>query len=239
MQGHLNQDEYNNRNGIANADQLAFENFLDTRRGYLPPGGAASLVSGASPTPPFNYDPEHLDPRYPTQFAGIFKDSLSGPLAPLLRDLPSTAEDDSGDLRRRRVSSSLMRGEGTLDEQETLGPPANQPTTTAMFVRESTQLPNNPYLNRRLNPLMRYQTLMRMPNLVSDNSQTFLIRMTMGFFEVDANNVDSLGAEYRADLGENERYRAMFIIDRSIPVGFVPGQDLNARDVVVFESYDQ
>jgi hypothetical protein len=31
----------------------------------------------------------------------------------------------------------------------------------------------------------------------------------------------------------------MFIVDRSIPVGFIPGQDLNARDVVVFESYPE
>ena len=56
---------------------------------------------------------------------------------------------------------------------------------------------------------------------------------------LDPNDVNSLGAEYNANIGKNERYRAMFIVDRSIPVGFDPGKDLNARDVVVFESHDQ
>ncbi len=38
---------------------------------------------------------------------------------------------------------------------------------------------------------------------------------------------------------QNQRYQAMYIVDRSIPVGFIPGQDVNARDVVIFESYGQ
>jgi len=79
---------------------------------------------------------------------------------------------------------------------------------------------------------------MRMPNLASDNSQTYVIRMTVGLFEVDPVN-QSLGREYNEELGLNERYEAMFIIDRSRPVGFIPGQPLNARDVVVFEKYYQ
>ncbi len=85
---------------------------------------------------------------------------------------------------------------------------------------------------------MKYQTLMRMPNLVSDNSQVFLIRLTLGFFEVDA-QTQTLQNEYNADIGQNTRYQATFVVDRSIPVGFIPGQDLNARDVVIFESYAQ
>ncbi len=79
---------------------------------------------------------------------------------------------------------------------------------------------------------------MRMPNLASNNSQVFLIRMTIGFFEVDSAN-QSLGREYNAETGNSERFHGTFVIDRSIPVGFSPGNDLNARDVVVFESYAQ
>jgi hypothetical protein len=48
-----------------------------------------------------------------------------------------------------------------------------------------------------------------------------------------------MGREYNEDIGQNQRYQAMFIIDRSRPVGFLPGQNLNARDVVVFEKYFQ
>jgi hypothetical protein len=76
-----------------------------------------------------------------------------------------------------------------------------------------------------------------MPNLVSNNSQVFLIRMTMGFFEVDADSGE-LGDEYRANEGMSERFKGTFVIDRSIPVGYQPGVDLNTRDVVIFESLD-
>ena len=79
---------------------------------------------------------------------------------------------------------------------------------------------------------------MRMPNLASDNSQVFLLRMTVGFFEVDA-ATQSLGREYNAEIGRSQRYKGTFVIDRSVPVGFSPGNDLNARDVVIFESYAQ
>ncbi len=85
---------------------------------------------------------------------------------------------------------------------------------------------------------MRYQTLMRMPNLAADNSQVFVIRLTLGFFEVDP-ATQNLKDEYNADIGQNERYQATFVIDRSVPVGFDPGKDLNARDIVIFESYAQ
>ena len=63
--------------------------------------------------------------------------------------------------------------------------------------------------------------------------------MTLGFFEVDAKNTNSLGAEYNEDIGTAQRSKGLFIIDRSIPVGFMPGNDLNARDTVVFERFYQ
>jgi hypothetical protein len=41
------------------------------------------------------------------------------------------------------------------------------------------------------------------------------------------------------DIGQNTRFHATFVVDRSIPVGFIPGQDINAQDIVIFESYAQ
>jgi hypothetical protein len=35
------------------------------------------------------------------------------------------------------------------------------------------------------------------------------------------------------DTGDIRRHRGFFIYDRSIPVGFVPGQDLNVRDGIL------
>ena len=45
----------------------------------------------------------------------------------------------------------------------------------------------------------------------------------------------ALGVEIGGDTGEATRHRAFFIIDRSIPVGFIPGQKLNVLDTVVLK----
>ena len=91
---------------------------------------------------------------------------------------------------------------------------------------EATSLPQH---DRYRNAFMRYQTLMRMPNLAADNSQVFVIRLTLGFFEVDPATQNL----------RDQRYQATFVVDRSLPVGFEAGRDLNARDIVIFESYEQ
>jgi len=233
--------ELTNLAGAMNQDQLSFNAFLASRRGYVPPGGAVATVQ-APTTNLVNYDPNFLDPRFPTEFAGVFKSSLHAGFAPSLRNHPAATfmENESNWLRRRPVNSGLLRGEDSVITQE--GYTSGTPTTVPLFVRSSTETPTamaSPHANRNTNTNLRYQTLMRMPNLVADNSQVFLVRLTMGFFEVDALNTNSLGAEYNELSGEKQRYQAMFIIDRSIPVGFIPGQNLNARDTVIFERFYQ
>jgi hypothetical protein len=149
-------------------------------------------------------------------------------------------------LRRRGVDASYFRHRDILSTND---PPSEKP----LFVRDNAQQPppvagaGDHSRDRQRDAFIRHQTLMRMANLASDNSQTFVVWMTIGFFEVDEtwNNLApgfvwrSMGREYNEDIGQNQRYQAMFIIDRSRPVGFLPGQNLNARDVVVFEKYFQ
>jgi hypothetical protein len=241
MQGHMNAGEFSNPAGGTSEDQLAFDEFRKTRRGYIPPAGAKVSVIDSDSSTPVNYDPNRFDPRFPTQFAGVFRRTSEGEFSPELRDLTTSAADDSELLRRRNVNAGLLRGEGTVDNQET-GTGGTAPTHTSLFVRASTQNPQtatNLHQDRNRNAFLKYQTLARMPNLVSDNSQTFLVRIVLGFFEVDASNTNNLGAEYNEQKGENRRYSAMFIIDRSIPVGFIPGQDVNARDTVIYERFYQ
>ena len=235
MQGHLNDSEVNMVGGTGTATQLSFTNWLESRRGYTPVGGGEVRVTGAGP---YNYLPLRLDPNYPTEFAGVVRANLNAPFAINVRNdvlNGGTAEP----LVRRGVHAGVLRGEGTLALNDPAA--ATAPTDDPFFVRDLAQTPavgSQPHADRFRNPQLRYQTLTRMPNMVSDNSQVFLIRMTLGLFEVDA-NTGGLGREYNADVGNNQRYRAMYIVDRSIPVGFIPGQDLNARDVVVFESYPE
>ncbi|MFG0266214.1 MAG: hypothetical protein ACF8AM_13865 [Rhodopirellula sp. JB055] len=240
MQGHLNAGEYTSAAGTGTATQLSYNEFVKSRRGYVPTGTRSTVID-ADATTPVNYLPNQLDPRFPTQFAGVFKRSTVGDAAPEVRNLSTTAQDESEDLRRRKVNVGLLRAAGRLDEQESSG--GTSPNEVSLFVRAATQTPvvgaTNLSQDRNRNAFLKYQTVNRMPNLASDNSQTFLVRMTLGFFEVDPTNTNNLGAEYNEDKGENQRYHAMFIIDRSVPVGFIPGQDVNARDTVVFERYFQ
>ena len=71
--------------------------------------------------------------------------------------------------------------------------------------------------------------------VATTRSSTFAIWITVGYFEVD--ELGRLGQEVDSDIGEQERNRAFFIIDRSIPVAFEPGTNHNVDDIVLTRSY--
>ena len=56
---------------------------------------------------------------------------------------------------------------------------------------------------------------------------------------IDAGHPDGyqLGPELGSDTGEIERHRAFYIFDRTIPVGFVRGQDLNIEKALLLRRY--
>lgn len=240
MQGHMISDELTN---VASPAQLGFNNFLESRRGYPVAAGTPEtpVVPTPSddppPSPPFNYSPEHLDPAFPTEFAGVFKPSTFSEFAIELSSTTATDDYQQQLMRRRATDAGLLRPIGDLEQQEPDVAPATP--IVPLLTRAAGTAPIAAHLNRTRDASMRYQTLMRMPNLVSDNSQVFAIWMTLGLFEVDPLDVESVGREYNADLGNARRFKALFIVDRSIPVGFIPGQDLNARDIVIFERFFQ
>ena len=216
MQGHMTGTDYSL--SATARGQLHFSRFLNNRRGYTPSN--TSRITNANGST-YNYDAINLNPDYPTEFAGVYRSHSRGP------------KGITNALSRSSVNGGLLRDSSHAG----IGNPEQVP----FYVRGAQQAPtaaNAPEMNRLRNPYMRYQTMMRMPNLVSNNSQVFLIRMTIGFFEVDS-TTQSLGREYNAETGNSKRFHGTFVIDRSIPVGFSPGEDLNARDVVVFESYAQ
>ncbi|MFO0924794.1 MAG: hypothetical protein U0905_20190 [Pirellulales bacterium] len=72
----------------------------------------------------------------------------------------------------------------------------------------------------------------RLSNLVSNQSNVFCVRMTVGFFEFDP--VTGIGAEVSGRGGDMRRQQSLFIIDRSIPVGYIPGEDLNVDKTILF-----
>jgi hypothetical protein len=124
-----------------------------------------------------------------------------------------------------------------------------RPSTTggaaALF---QTPIPSTPnaYNDPNKNPYFRYQSLMRLSNLVTTRSNVFAVWITVGYFQVtpnpggiDATHPDGyqLGRELGSDSGEIDRHRAFYIFDRTIPVGFQRGQDLNVEKAILLDRY--
>jgi hypothetical protein len=92
------------------------------------------------------------------------------------------------------------------------------------------------------NPYFRYAPLQKVSNVFTTNSNCYAIWITVGYFEAEWNTAGPtnvypdgyrLGAEMGADSGEIKRHRAFYIVDRSIPVGFEPGEDHNVDKCVL------
>jgi hypothetical protein len=75
----------------------------------------------------------------------------------------------------------------------------------------------------------------RLSNLTTTHSNVFAVWVTIGYFEWTEE--DGLIQEHKASSGENSRHRSFFIIDRSIPVGYLPGQDFNVTDTILLRRY--
>ncbi|MDO4574574.1 MAG: hypothetical protein Q4D98_05110 [Planctomycetia bacterium] len=83
-------------------------------------------------------------------------------------------------------------------------------------------------------PYFRYQQYYRMGNLATTRSNVFAVWVTMGLFEVDGDDGEpDLTRELGKDTGDTRRYRAFYIIDRSVPVGFERGKDWNAGRTIL------
>jgi hypothetical protein len=80
-------------------------------------------------------------------------------------------------------------------------------------------------------PYFRWQLLQKMSNVFTTRSNVFAVWVTVGFFDVGnedplrlgagINAPPQLGAEINADVGQNIRHRAFFIIDRSQAKGYM------------------
>ncbi|XZE34618.1 hypothetical protein SH501x_000083 [Pirellulaceae bacterium SH501] len=196
-------------NGFVNA-------FRESRQGYASGGGNVNLFFQS----PVNAD---MNPDFPTRFAGAFRSSLGSNLAP-----PSAISPDANAKLRSQhpVDVTLLRG-------DRLGLP---------LLSEASDLSNDQLLFR--NPsgtdavaqaqvFDRLQRAIRLPNLTTNQSNVFAVWVTVGLFEYDP--ITGFGAEYVDETGGVKRERKFYIIDRSIPVGFKQGEDLNYRQTVLLE----
>jgi hypothetical protein len=170
-----------------------------------------------------------LDPKYPTQFAGAFRPAMSSNLAPVLQDpIPSSTLPNPTDELRQRwgVESSLLR---STNNEANFVTDASVP---AVYPSPLFRSPANDAVHAG-QPFARLQRTLRLPNLVTGQSNVFSIWITVSLFEYDP--INGFGSEYVAPNGQPVRERQFSIIDRTVPVGYRPGETLNSDGVILLQ----
>lgn len=150
----------------------------------------------------------------PSLFTNPIRPAGSGDIVPL------------AGLERADVELSILRN--------------NQAGTQALVISNYTDQARN----SQRNSSFKYQSLQRLDNLVTGRSNVFGVWVTMGYFEVTSAtptpaNPDGLqlGQEVGADHGAVRRHRAFYMIDRSIPAAFEPGENHNVDKTILLRRY--
>jgi hypothetical protein len=82
--------------------------------------------------------------------------------------------------------------------------------------------------------------------MMTTHSNVFAVWVTVGYFEVEPNptGVDAahpegyrLSREVGIDTGEIKRHRGFYLIDRSIPVAFEPGENHNVDQAILIRRF--
>jgi hypothetical protein len=153
-----------------------------------------------------------LSGAYPTRFPGVFKSTFAYGRVPPTRQQPNG--HSVLDANPNPISATLLRA-GETGLQPWLEPRADLIGTLPMA-----------------NPYHQYLRTSRLNNLVTNRSNVFGVRVTVGYFEYDPAG-GGLGPELGWDTGTPRRHRGFYVVDRSIPVGYRPGEDLNTDNCVL------
>ncbi len=172
----------------------------------------------------------NMDPKYPTRFVGAYRPAMSSNLAPALDDAnPAANQNMRG---RFGVESTLLR---SFDAAK-----INSNSETVTTVQSAASNREMLFAAKKVSddldsvqPFVRMQRAMRLPNLVTNQSNVFAVWVTVSLFEYDP--ISGFGNEYVGETGLPERERQFFIIDRTIPVGFKPGEDLNTDRTILLQ----
>ena len=139
------------------------------------------------------------------------------------------------------ASANVFEVKADLVTDGQTGPVYLMATNLGLKDSKGNDQDGRPYADPRRNPYFRYREMMRLSNLSTSRSNVFAVWMTVGFFVIEPNPTSAgqtaLGAEYGLDTGDAARFKSFMIIDRSLPVGFRPGVQLNARDTVLLDHF--
>jgi hypothetical protein len=167
-------------------------------------------------------------PYLPTRFGNPFRSADSADLMPNVATGAFKMRPDYA------VNATVLRPKSTI-------------ATEPLFQMKWNTAPTDNYHDTDRNPYFRYQGYQKLGNILTTRSNCFAVWITIGYFEVEENRPTGgamvfdaahpdgyrLGQEVGIDTGEVTRHRGFYMIDRSIPVGFMPGSRLNTDDCVL------
>jgi len=193
---------------VEDGTKTIWDTFVWSRRGY------GAVTDGQFST----------SSTYPTRYARPFRAFTGSSLVPL---------SSIGTAVGNEINSTLLRAHPKY---------ASDPDNAqrALFEVAST----NNFNDTNRNAFFRYQAISRLNNLVTTRSNVYAVWITVGYFEAQAGTVDAahpdgyrLGRELGSDTGDIQRHRAFYLIDRSIPVGFSRGRDLNVGNTILLNRF--
>ena len=238
-----------------------FKAFIESRRGYPSAAGTTSLLR--NPNLDERY-PSQFAGVFATATAAEVP-SVRRLLRPLAGSGNDAGFRRTADMSMLRPHPDFDQTEGSptpagllVENVVTTGPTAsvspsvNVPTPTpagfnvqalemskapaGVFERSMSEL-HQSYRHLARDSDYRFENAARLKNLTTHHSNAFLLRMTIGFFEVDREG--NPGQEFRDDEGVISRSTSTMIIDRSKQVGFRPGEPLNSIEAVLEEVSDE
>jgi hypothetical protein len=202
-------------------------------------------------------DPEVPPNRLPapTFFANPVRSPGSGELVPLVgtETVPGSGVSNP-DLRRTDIDATLLRS-GVANLPFGGDPFSDSAGEPLLAVTSAT---TGAFNDADRNPYFRYQQLIRLGSTTTTRSNVYAVWITVGYFEVEpagtnlppalrtsnANEIGflypdgyRLGRELGSDTGEVERHKAFYMLDRSIPVGFEPGQNHNVDRAILLKRF--
>jgi hypothetical protein len=198
------------------------ESVFQSRQGY---GGAVMTTPAPGVFNPL------MNADYPTRFANPFRAADASDMMPILPNLPPPTDPSNSNMPKLRpIDATLLRPH----------PDTTNPDEEPLFAVSAATGHNN----TERNPYFRYQGLQKIGSVFTTNSNVFAVWMTVGYFEVEPVSPSAahpegwrLGQEIGVDSGEVARHRSFYIIDRSVPVGHLPGQKLNTDECILLRRF--
>ncbi|UUO05256.1 hypothetical protein M4951_17970 [Blastopirellula sp. J2-11] len=196
-------------------------------------------VAASSSTTRFNASARD----FPSWFSDPFRTAAAGNMMPPL-DPSNAGSNYNNALRVPGVDATELRSKKLLTNSSNT-PQAIAGTDTEdqpLFEFRANSTATTRFTDTSLSAANRLQGIRRLDNLTTTQSNVYAVWITIGYFEVEPTTISQvhpdgwqLGQELGSDTGEIKRNRSFYLIDRSIPVGYEPGEDYNVEDAVLLK----